>query len=128
MNRAARVVTRLDWTTPTKKLLGQCGWLSVHQLIFYHSVLQLHKVRLSGVPSHLFSMHNSWSYKYRTRQAENGLVQLKGKPKLEISRTSFKWRAANQYNQLPVDIRKCTSINAFKSKVKIWILENVSLD
>ena len=73
-----RVVTRLDWCTSTKDLLSQCGWLSVNQLIFYHSVLQLHKVRLSGSPMYLYTMHNSWSYSYRTRQAETGLVQLMG--------------------------------------------------
>ena len=73
-----RVVTRLDWCPSTKHLLSQCGWLSVNQLIFYHSVLQLHKVRLSGSPMYLYTMHNSWSYSYRTRQAETGLVQLMG--------------------------------------------------
>ena len=78
LNGAARVVTRLDWGTSTKDLLSQCGWLSVNQLIFYHSVLQLHKVRLSGSPMYLYTMHNSWSYSYRTRQAETGLVQLMG--------------------------------------------------
>ena len=39
MNKVARVVTRLDWSTSTKELLCQCGWLSVNQLVFYHSVL-----------------------------------------------------------------------------------------
>ena len=128
LNKAARVVTRLDWTTSTKELLSQCGWLSVDQLIFYHSVLQLHKVRLSGTPMYLYTMHNSWLYQYRTRQAENELVQLRGKPKLELSKFSFKWRAANQYNQLPGDIRKCSCIKSFKVKVKTWIRDNISLD
>ena len=30
-NRAARVVTKLDWSTPTDVLLNQCGWLTVNQ-------------------------------------------------------------------------------------------------
>ena len=123
-----RVVTRLDWCTSTKDLPSQCGWLSVNQLIFYHSVLQLHKVRLSGSPMYLYTMHNSWSYSYRTRQAETGLVQLMGNPRLETTKNSFKWRAANQYNQLPGEIRKCSSTNSFKMKVKTWIRANVSLD
>ena len=128
MNKAARVVTRLDWSTPTRELLSQCGWLSVNQLIFYHSVLQLHKVRLSGTPKYLFTMHNSWSYQYRTRQAENNLVQVRGKPNLELTKHSYKWRAASQYNELPTDIRKCSNIKSFKVKVKTWIKTNISLD
>ena len=38
-NKVARVVTRLDWSTPVRDLLTQCGWLSVNQLTFYHSCL-----------------------------------------------------------------------------------------
>ena len=106
LNRAARVVTRLDWSTPTNDLMSQCGWVSINQLIFYHSVLQLHKVRYTGSPMYLYTMHNSWTYNHRTRQAATGLVQLTGNLRLEITRNSFKWRAANYYNQLPEEIRK----------------------
>ena len=31
-SKAARAVTKLDWNTPTKEVLRQCGWLSVNQL------------------------------------------------------------------------------------------------
>ena len=95
MNKVARIVTRLDWSTSTKDLLSQCGWLSINQLIFYHSVLQLNKVKLSGTPRYLYNMHSGRTYQYRTRQAESELVQPLGVPKLDISKNSFKWRAAN---------------------------------
>ena len=68
-NKVARAVTRLNWSTPAGELLHQCGWLSVNQLIFYHSVLLVFKVKLGQTPRYLHSMHNSWSYQYRTRQA-----------------------------------------------------------
>ena len=29
-NKVARVVTRMDWSTPARELLHQCGWLSVN--------------------------------------------------------------------------------------------------
>ena len=32
-NKAARLVTRLGWGTPTRALLLQCGWLSVRQMV-----------------------------------------------------------------------------------------------
>ena len=127
-NKVARVVTRLEWSTPAKELLLQCGWLSVNQLIFYHSVLLVYKVKLSKTPKYLYSMHNRWSYQYRTRQAESGLVKMIGKPKLELTKSSFKWRAANQFNQLPAEIRNCESLPSFKMKAKSWIKTNVSLN
>ena len=56
-NRVCRVVTRRDWSTPTQELLRQCGWLSVNQLAVYHSVLLVHKTKLSRKPSYLYKMH-----------------------------------------------------------------------
>ena len=43
-NKAARLVTKLARFTPTKVLMQQCGWLSVKQLMIYHSLVLLHKV------------------------------------------------------------------------------------
>ena len=121
-NKVARVVTKMDWSTPPKDILRQIGWLSVSQLVFYHSVLQIFKVRQS---KNLYNMF-SWSFIYNTRQAEGGLIRLMGKPKLDINKSSFRWRAANQYNQLPAEIRLCTTLDSFKIRAKIWIRENVS--
>ena len=100
-------------------------WFSVNQLIFYHSVLQLHKVMFSGSPMHLYTRHNSWSYSYRIRQAETGLVQLMGNLKIYATRKDLKWRAANQYNKLPGEIRNCSSTKSYKMQDKTWIRINV---
>ena len=98
------------------------------QLIFYHSVLLIYKVRLSQAPKYLYKMHNSWSYQYRTRQADSGLIKLMGKPRLELVKNSFKWRAAAQFNQLPQEIRKSENILDFKSKTKTWIKTNIPIN
>ena len=44
-NRAARIVTKLDLYTSIPKLLLQCGWLSVHQLVYYHTLLLVYQVK-----------------------------------------------------------------------------------
>ena len=126
-NKVARAVTRLDWSTSPQVLLTQVGWLSVNQLTFYHSVLQVYKVKVSHTPRYLNNMFN-WSYQYNTRQAEGGLIKLVGKPKLDITKNSFRWRAANEYNQLPLEIRKSLTLCSFKLKAKAWIQENVSFN
>ena len=126
-NRVAQVVTRKDWTTTSKALLQQCGWLSVNQLIFYHTVLLVYKVRQSKSPNYIYRMHNSWLYPYTTRQAENGLIRVGVRAKLEVVKNSFRWRAASSFNQLPADIRTCSRVESFKRKVKTWIIEHISL-
>ena len=44
-NRAARTVTKLDWFTPQRILLQQTNWLSIRQLIHYHTLLQVWRTR-----------------------------------------------------------------------------------
>ena len=126
-NKVARMVTKLDWSTPSKEVLHQVGWLSVNQLIFYHSVLLIFKVKQNQTPVYLHNMF-SWSYKYNTRQAEGGTIRLVGKPRLDLNRNSFRWRAANQFNQLPDDIRTSSSLINFKLNAKKWIENNVSFN
>ena len=40
-NNAARIVTKLGWYTSQQSLLRQTNWLSVRQMIFFHTVLQV---------------------------------------------------------------------------------------
>ena len=88
-NKVARTVARVDWRTPVREIFNQIGWLSVHQLAFYHSVLLVYKVKSSHQPQYLSSLFN-WSYSYNTRQADKGQTRLEGRPKLEITSNSFK--------------------------------------
>ena len=41
-NRAARCITKLGWFTPSEVLLRQCNWLSIRQLVFYHTEIRSH--------------------------------------------------------------------------------------
>ena len=72
-NRAARLVTKLDWYTPVQKLLDQCGWLSVKQLVEYHSLLLVYKVKAEGKPVYL-QQKLCRTFGYNTRLAAgNGI-------------------------------------------------------
>ena len=126
-NKVARMVTKLEWSTPTEVLLKQVGWLSVHQLVFFHSVLLIYKVKKDRVPENLYNMFSS-TYSYDTRQARGGMIKLMGIPKLDLSKNSFRWRGANQFNQLPETIRTSPNVMVFKARAKEWIRSNVSLN
>ena len=125
-NKAARVVTKLAWSTPTRDLLKQCGWLSVHQLAVYHSVLMVYKVMKVQSPAYLYSMFNS-HYRYRTRQCDSGIIKHMTCPHLTLSSQSFKYQASGHFNSLPENIRAAKSLPQFKLLVKEWIRENISI-
>ena len=122
-NKAARYVVNQSWYTPKRLLLRQCGWLSMKQLIFYSTALQVWKILVFKTPSNLFSRFKLSNTRSR---AENCLAI----PTVQtnIAKNSFEVRAAVIWNTIPSDIRNTNGIKSFKKRLKSWIAENVDLD
>ena len=126
MNRAARCVTRFTAYTSTRRLLSACNWLSVRQLVFYQTVLMVHKMVISGLPRH---MHNKFStrFPYQTRQATNGNIRNLFNSKSSLTMNSFAHRGLINYNMIPASVRASISMSTFKKKLKKWITKNVNI-
>ena len=118
-NRAARCVTKLGWYTSSRQLLKQCNWLSIKQLVFYQTVLEVHRVVKSGSPLYL-SDRLVTDHLYNTRQAAGGCVRWLGENSGELSmlQGSFLGRASKMYNEIPVKIRNRASLPTFKKELK----------
>ena len=127
-NKAARNITKLPWNTTTRHLLLQCGWLSVKQLVIFHSVVFIHKTLKSKSPKYIYDMYDMhYSAEHMTRLAKKDLIRLKDStvPKSDQLTRSFKWRATKQYNDLLVEIRNICEVDRFRHSVKKWISDNV---
>ena len=124
-NRAARQVTRLSWYTPTRRLLEQCNWLSIKQLIFYHSALTVHRTRKAKTPLYL-SQKLSYGHPFHTRLAASGGIHITGNHGSLVQK-SFLIRAAGDYNSIPSKIRS-SSLPTFKRQLKQWVKTNIPLD
>ena len=111
------------WFWSRSRLLKKVGWLSVKQLVFFHTVMQAHKTISTGVPKALHqSLSNS--YPYRTRRAATGLIRNGDGLS---STSSFKYRAMQYYNSVPSSIRT-GSIASVKRKLKLWVKANIPID
>jgi hypothetical protein len=121
-NKAARCVTKLSWFTPTRRLLAQCGWMSINQLVFYHTVLTMYKTIKSSKPLHL-SSQLSRNFPYPTRQATGGHVRS-----TESSEKTFLSRGTKEFNSIPADLKSTSSLPIFKKKLKTWTLANVPIE
>ena len=66
-NSAARAVTDKPWFTPTRRLVKECKWLSIRQLVFYQTVLGVHQIVRARKPDYL-SKKLGGDHSYRTRQ------------------------------------------------------------
>ena len=108
-----------------QELLKQWEWLSVRQLVFFHSVVQIYKTVKTTYPKYINSKL-CMEFPYNTRLAQSDSVRMGDafKSKLDLTEKSFMNRATVSFNQLPQDLRKKKEIGAFKVELKKWILEN----
>ena len=137
-NKAARSVTKLSIFTPTKVLLKNCGWMSVKQLMVYHSIVLLNKTLANQSPEHMYKKATAGGqFSYKTRQAavsfsvqhptNNGTIRQAGGHKLGMSKNGWCWRSVEIYNTLPTDLRLERKLPKFKTRLKKWVEENVNI-
>ena len=122
-NKAARTITKQSWFTPTRTLLKQCNWLSVRQLIFLHTAMQMWKILNYRRPANIFERFQL----SRTRSNEYGTLAIPNSI-TNIGKQSFLVRAATTWNHIPMEIRISTSITIFRKKLKPWILNNIDIN
>ena len=129
LNRAARAVTGMSGFTSTRRLMLSCGWLSVKQLVVYHSVTMIHKVMKTGTPTYMFNRLSA-VHSYRTRQSSTGSIRQDEtfRTSSTLPRTSFRWRGSLNYNRLPPSTRAISSFHTFKVKLRQWVQQNISLE
>ena len=110
------------------ELLRQCGWLSVRQLVYYHSVVQVHKTIITKFPKYIYRKL-SLDFPYSTRLAESASVRRgpQFQERLDLTEKSFMNRGTKYYNQLPADLRKVEKMETLKIKLKAWIQEHIEI-
>jgi hypothetical protein len=134
MNKVARLVTKLNIFTPTNVLLHQCGWMSVKQLMAYHSFVLLLKTLKNQTPSNLIQKITSRSEQYNTRQAAAaleaaGVMEQPGVENCElgITSSSWCWSSVRWYNRLPTCLTAENKLGKFKTRLKDWVTMNIEL-
>ena len=125
-NRAARIVTKSGWYTSTKVLLTQTGWLSVKQLIEFHSLLLVYKMRKEGKP--VYFQDKFWQQSaYKTRLCKNNGLTQSSKIKSDLYKQSFVPRSSFSWNKLPATLRLSPTLKSFKKQLKKWVREKVPI-
>ena len=120
LNFCARVVCgkrKYDHISAAYKHLG---WLNAEQLIAYHRVCLLHRVRITGLPAGIAEhiVVNDHQHNTRTR---GQLQRPSAKSNSGVRRLYFS--GVEMYNKLPQDIRE-GGLARFKTKVIDWLLHD----
>ena len=122
-NKAARVVTKLRWGTETKLLLNQVGWLSVRQLVVFHSLILVFKTKQVGKPIYLREKLRS-EFAYETRQSTGNCFVKNDTPRSEKYKKAFIHNSTSLWNSLSLEVRTAVKLKDFKTKLKTWIKIN----
>ena len=116
-NKAARIVTHSPFRANRERIYNELGWLTVRQLVIYHTLLTVYRVRQSKEPEYLSSV--------LCNDSRLGKIIIPN-IKLSLTQKSFTTRGACNWNTLPSRIRNQETLSSFKQEVKEWIRREVS--
>ena len=116
-NRAAQVVLNYPPRNTRNLMFDKLGWMSVLQLISYHTLITVYKIRHSREPEYLANMLAKQNYR--------GKIIIKNS-KLSPYRNSFVFRGAELWNKLPENLRTAGKISSFKKGLRVWVQANVA--
>ena len=98
------------FTAPDPSLWLRLKWLTVNQLISYHTLLTVFKIRKSGEPEYLAR------YLQDDNRAGRNIVP---NTQLTLAKKSFVWRGSQQWNLLSSELRNSTKIGHFKRGARV---------
>ena len=122
-NHAARVVLKAKKRSSASALLKDLHWLPVRQRVHYKIALLVFKcLHVENFPSYLKDLITVYK---PTRSLRSSNKYLLSKPfkNLKFGHKSFHFSAPYVWNNLPEQIRMCTSIYIFKKLLKTYFFK-----
>ena len=116
-NKAAQIVTRSAPRSHRDTMYDTLGWLTVNQLVVYHTAITVYRIRQSNEPEYLAE-----KLQFDSRNGRVIVPNLK----LGLARRSFCFRGADTWNSLPMHVRQARKIGEFKKGVRKWVQGNVA--
>ena len=115
-NKAMRLHKWMPRETPVKTLLTVTKELSVHQLVAYHTGVQMYKVCTTRQPTyHYDRLFENQEPNIVTRTNNEKRVEFD----LSLARTSFFYQSSRIWLELPHPIKTAKSLETIKREMKI---------
>ena len=113
-NSICRFVLRCPYLTHHCVLYDSLNWLSPHARRQFHWLLFIFKCIYFNYPSYLKQHLCPYSSRYPLRHTQQPYFEVPGNIQTEIGRRSFKFKAPDDWNNVPIAIRSITSFAVFK--------------
>ena len=120
--RAARIILKADFATPSKLMFETLGWLTVPKRLLYNKAILTYKALNNLTPSNISNLLTPLSEKhsFSLRSSEIGLLCIP-RSRSALYDRSFSHSASKIWNSLPQDIRTKSSLNAFKTCLRNYV-------
>ena len=116
-NKAARIVTHLPLQGTSRNLLyDKVEWMTITQLIEYHTLIAMYKIKKYHEPEYLFNLASNENIRGNINIPPNALTLFK---------KSFCYRGHEAFNKLPQTIKESPNLFSFKREAKKWINSNI---
>jgi hypothetical protein len=117
-NKAAQIVSHSPPRAARVQMFTKLDWLTVNQLVAYHTLISVFKIRKSREPEYLS--------KFLCNDSRYGKIMFE-KIELKVATKSFVFRGSESWNLLPIAAKNCQKIGEFKPKLRKWVKENVPM-
>ena len=108
-NRAAQFVLCVDQRASRCEMYKRLGWMTVHQLVVFHRIFTVYRIRQTGEPEYLAESLLHENVRGNIVIPNTGLTLVK---------KSFLFNGAEAWNQVPANIRQIESTGSFKKELK----------
>ena len=104
-------------------MFNELNWLIFPKRVQYHSCTMVYKALHGLAPEYIEDLFTkvSDSHSRHLRSVDNKLLRVPSS-KTNIFENSFTITAAKQWNELPLEVRNSSSLNAFKNTLKMYLL------
>ena len=126
-NTAARLVTRTNRDDHITPVLKGLHWLPVQERIMFKILLLTYKTIHGSAPSYLSELVSSYTPSRSLRSSSKNLLCRRKTKLLQYGGRSFFSAAPKLWNELPDSVRKCESLDVFKSALKKHLFCNAYL-
>ena len=97
-------------------MFGKLGWMTVRQLISYHTLITVFRIRKSKEPEYLYGALG--------RDNKFGKIIVQNSD-LGLYKNSFVPRGSVLWNRLPRELKNIEKVGVFKKGLRKWVAENV---
>ena len=125
-NTAARVVLQVSKFQHITPVLFELHWLPIQYRIIFKILLLVYKSRNGTLPSYLAQKLHYRSHTRSLRSASNELLMQPGSYTKTYGDRGFAVHAPREWNLLPYEIRKSSTISSFKRSLKTYLFTNFS--